>query len=84
MEKIVSFHLNQSISYIEENNYEYGLSQGEYQIIKYNDMIIYLDGEVFKYNDSTYYLIIFKETKIYQDNKKDFDRLINSIKFVEG
>lgn len=83
LEKILSFHQDQTISYIKENNYDYRLSQSKYRIIKYNDMIVYLDAKYYHELDSTYYLIIIKETKSYHDNEKDFDNLVQSIKFIK-
>ena len=80
---ILNFHIEQTISYIKENNYEYRLSQDKYTIVKYNDMIVYLDSHYYEVNDTVYYLIIIKETKTYQDNKEDFERLVKSIKFKE-
>ena len=37
----------------------------------------------YEVNDTVYYLIIIKETKTYQDNQEDFERLVESIKFIE-
>lgn len=84
LKDILDFHLEQTLSYIKENNYEYRLQNGKYTVIKYDDMTIYLKGNVYQDEETVYYLIIVKETKTYQDNQKDFDKLISSIKFIDG
>lgn len=80
---IIDFHINQTIDYINENNYTYGIDN-ENQIIRifYNDMVILITQNNYIVGDKKYSLIILKELPSNLLDLKEFEKMIESITFL--
>ena len=80
---ILEFHLNQTVDYIEENGYECNVDTDD-NIIKiyYNDMAILLTQNNYIINDKNYSLIIMKELPKELLDIKDFQKMIETIEFL--
>ena len=72
----------QTISYIEDNDYQY-LGKEINDIIKviYNDMSILITSRLYDVNDSYYYLIFVKESKESLNTISDFINIIETVTF---
>ena len=80
---ILLFHINQSISYIEDNGYDYEVEELDNIVkIKYNDMVVLQKMENYIIGDSNYSLIIVKEVYDYDGNIQEFQNFIESIIFL--
>ena len=80
---ILSFHINQTLEYIEEKGYESELVEEE-DIIKiyYQNMIIMITQRNYINNDTNYSLIISKEMPKESANKEEFEKMIETIEFL--
>ena len=80
---ILDFHINQTVNYIEENNYTYETDTSD-NIIKiyYNDMLILLTQANYLFDDVKYSLIIIKELPKDLLDIEEFEKMIESITFL--
>ena len=80
---IIDFHINQTIDYIKENNYAYGIDSND-QIVRifYNDMVILITQNNYIVDDKDYSLIILKELPSNMLDLKEFEKMIESITFL--
>lgn len=85
-EDILSFHIEQTLDYIKENNFEAELSyldELENLVqINYNDMVILITERNYYVKDKIYNLIIVKELPNSADVLNNFLKNIKSIKFI--
>ncbi len=83
LDDILSFHFEEVLSVIKENNFESSIEYlDNYVKIKYNDMAVLLTHRNYFFKDNGYSLIIIKESKDYPDNIKDFENVIETIEFI--
>lgn len=82
-EDILNYHFEQILSTIEDSGYEYETDISD-QIIKvyYNDMVILISQNNYIVSDSKYSLIIMKEVPKDLLNQKEFEKMIESITFL--
>lgn len=83
IEEKLDFHLKQTIDYIEENNYDYNLYEEDNIIkIEYNDNIVLITQKNYLLDNNKYSLIILKEVPIANINYNEYQKMIDSIKFL--
>lgn len=86
VDEILSFHIEQTLDYISENNYEASISYldelDNLVQIEYNDMVILITEKNYIVKDKTYNLIIVKELPKSENAIINFIKNINSIKFI--
>lgn len=80
---ILTFHLDQSLEYINENGYE-GIVNKEDEIIEisYNDMIILLTQKNYLVDNNKYSLIFIKEMPKELEDKEEFQKMIETVYFL--
>ena len=82
LEKL-DFHLKQTIDYIKENNFEYTIEEDNDIIkIEYNDNAVLVTQKDYMVGDSKYSLIILKEIPRANINYDEYQKMIDSIKFL--
>lgn len=80
---ILTFHLNQSLEYISESGYE-GKVNKEDEIIEinYHDMVVLLTQKNYDFGNNKYSLVIIKEMPKDNEDKGEFQKMIETIKFL--
>ena len=79
----LEFHINQTVDYIEENNYHYILNTDNKIVrIEYNNNIILITQENYDFGDSKYSLIIMKEMPMIYISYSEYQKMIDSINFL--
>ena len=81
--EILTFHLNQSLEYISEHGYE-GTVNKDNEIIEinYHNMVILLTQKNYVIGDTKYSLIVFKEMPKDKEERVEFEKMIETIKFL--
>ena len=80
---ILLFHLNQSLDYIKEHGYTGEVNNIDDVIeINYHDMVILLTQKNYLLHDSEYSLVIVKEMPKALEEVKEFQKMIETIKFL--
>ena len=81
----LDFHIGQSIDYIEENGYTYELldtGNDNFVEIDYNENAILISQNNYMVGDTKYSLIILKEVKKELVNYEEYQKMIDSIYFL--
>ena len=79
----LEFHINQTLDYIKEKNYEYILNNDSNIVrIEYNDNIILITQLIYIVDESKYSLIVMKEMPSEFINYDEYQKMIDSIKFL--
>jgi len=80
---IMDYHINQILNYISEDGYEADIDYAnDIVVINYQKMTILLSQNNYFFNDKKYSLIIMKELKSELSNLLDYQKIIESIKFL--
>ena len=80
---ILNFHLNQSLEYIKERGYKEEINKlNDIIEINYNDMVILLTQRNYVIENDKYSLIIIKEMPNKLENIDDFQKMIETIYFL--
>ncbi len=87
IDDIMDFHLEQTISYMEEKDYEYQENNlEEFKILKYNDMYkdmeIILTSRIYLLDDKEYMLIFVYECPIHDHDIYDLENIMETVKFA--
>ncbi len=83
LDDIKSFHLEDILSIINENNYEYVVNNMDDLVkIDYNDMTVLIKQNNYINENKSYCLVIIKEVLDYEENINDFNRMIDTIRFL--
>ena len=79
----LDFHTNQTIDYITEKGYDYETSNDNDLIkIEYNDNIVLITQKNYQLKNTKYSLIILKEIPRDNINYIEYQKMIDSIKFL--
>lgn len=79
----LEFHINQTLDYIKEKNYEYIINNDSNIVrIEYNDNIILITQLIYIVDESKYSLIVMKEMPSEFINYDEYQKMIDSIKFL--
>lgn len=79
----LDFHLNQTLDYIEENNYEYEVNNnGNIIEINYHDNTILITQNNYMFDNNNYSLIIIKEMPKEYISYDEYQKMIDSIEFL--
>ena len=85
IEEKLDFHIEQTIDYIKDNNYDYELVDSENENIiqiDYNDNSILITQVNYEISNNKYSLIILKELKKDLVNYEEYQKMIDSIYFL--
>ena len=83
IEEKLDFHIKQTIDYITEKEYEYKTSNENDLIkIEYNNNVIIITQKNYLVGDNKYSLIILKEVLQENVNYEEYQKMIDSIKFL--
>lgn len=83
IKEILDYHINQVIEYVESEGYEANIdNNGNIVIINYQKMSILLSQNNYYIGDSIYSLIIMKELKSELSNIIEYQKIIESIRFL--
>lgn len=85
LEEKLNFHINQTIDYIEEEGYTYELidtGNDSFVEIDYNENAILIAQRNYVFEDAKYSLIILKELKKELVNYEEYEKMIDSVYFL--
>ena len=79
----LDFHIDQTIEYIEENKYKYEIKNtNNIMEINYNDNTILITQNNYMFDDNDYSLVIIKEMPKEYISYDEYQKMIDSIKFL--
>ena len=83
LDDIMSFHFEEILDVIKENNYESNIDYiDKYVKINYNNMSVLLTQRNYFFSDNGYSLIIIMESESSEENITDLENVIESIQFL--
>ncbi len=83
LDDILSFHFEEILNIIKENNYESNIEYLDDCVkIEYNNMSVLLTQRNYIFPDKGYSLIIIMESKNKESNQEDLEKVIESIQFL--
>lgn len=82
IEEKLEFHINQTIDYIKEKGYEYRISNDDIVKIEYNNNAVLITQKNYIVEDNKYSLIILKEIPREYINLEEYQKMIDSITFL--
>ena len=82
IEEKLEFHINQTIDYIKEKGYEYKISNDDIVKIEYNNNVVLIAQKNYIVGDNKYSLIILKEIPGEYINLEEYQKMIDSITFL--
>ena len=81
---IKEFHLEQTLDILEENNYTYEMDEVNNSVlIKYNEMNIWFDVELYNIDNQMNILVIVKEGPEDLNNYLSFQKMVETIEFIK-
>lgn len=83
IEEKLEFHVNQTIDYIKEKNYEYEINNnGNIVEINYNENVVLITQENYILDEAKYSLVIMKEMPRDLISYEEYQKMIDSINFL--
>ena len=84
LDVLKEYHFDEIVDIIEENGYETEIEEiNEITLIKYSNMEVLFTQKQYYENEKVYSLIIIKECPSYDDNLKDFEKMIKTIEITK-